>query len=53
MTSAVSTTTGPRPLSQGLIRKTEADYPSVVMRLLTKMRLDGELPFSWIADNTR
>ena len=28
-------------------------YRGVVVRLLTKMRLDGELPWSWITDGTR
>jgi hypothetical protein len=36
-----------------LIHKTEAEYNSVVVRLLTQMRRDGSLPYEWIADNTR
>jgi hypothetical protein len=36
-----------------LIEKTERDYNDVVVRLLTKLRLDGELPWQWIADSTR
>ncbi len=37
----------------GVIDKSEAEYKSTVVRLLTSMRLDGTLPFGWIADNTR
>jgi hypothetical protein len=33
--------------------KTEAEYKGTVVRLLTEMRLDGTIPFGWIADNTR
>lgn len=40
-------------VSQGLIEKTEAEYGNSIGRLLTEMRLDGDLPFDWIADNTR
>lgn len=39
--------------SLGLIPKTEKAYKSLVVRLATQMRLNGELPFEWIADNTR
>lgn len=39
--------------SRGLIDKTEAEYKNVVCRLLALMRLEGELPFDWIADGTR
>lgn len=39
--------------TRGLVPKTEAAYKNVVCRLLTKMRLEGELPFDWIADGTR
>jgi hypothetical protein len=37
----------------GLIGKTEAEYQNVVGRLLLEMRRAGELPYSWISDNTR
>jgi hypothetical protein len=37
----------------GLIDKSERDYQKVVVRLLTKLRVDGELPWEWIADSTR
>jgi hypothetical protein len=40
-------------VSAGAISKTEADYKNIVVRLLGIMRREGELPFSWIADNTR
>jgi hypothetical protein len=40
-------------VSRGLIEKTEAAYKNTVVRLLTDMRLEGSLPFYWIADNTR
>jgi hypothetical protein len=36
-----------------LIQKTEAEYKQTVGRLLVEMRLDGEIPFGWVADNTR
>ena len=42
-----------RLVSQGMIAKTEGEYKSTVVRLLTAMRRSGELPFQWIADNTR
>lgn len=37
----------------GAIRKAEGEYNHTVTRLLTEMRLAGELPYDWIADNTR
>lgn len=37
---------------RGVVAKTEAGYDKVG-RLLKSMRLDGELPWSWIDDNTR
>ncbi|MDP8931106.1 MAG: hypothetical protein M3O70_21665 [Actinomycetota bacterium] len=37
----------------GVVAKTEAEYKGTVVRLLTEMRRSGELPFGWIADNTR
>ena len=39
--------------NRGLIDKTEAEYKQTVIRLLGTMRLDGDLPFAWIADNSR
>jgi hypothetical protein len=38
--------------ARGIIAKTEGEYKTVV-RLLTAMRRAGEIPFGWIADNTR
>lgn len=42
-----------RMVGTGLIGKTETEYKATVNRLLTKMRLSGQIPFGWIADNTR
>lgn len=42
-----------RLVSAGVIRKSETEYKSTVVRLLTEMRRAKEVPFSWIADNTR
>jgi len=42
-----------RLVSLGIIDKTEAQYKNTVVRLLSKMRLAGVIPFHWIADNTR
>jgi len=40
-------------VSRGVIPKTEADYKTTVVRLLTEMTREEEIPFGWIADNTR
>ena len=42
-----------RLVSQGAIFKTEGEYKQTVLRLLKDMRKRREIPFSWIADNTR
>ena len=42
-----------RAVSRGLVEKKESEYKGTVGRLLTEMRLDGTLPFHWLADNTR
>jgi hypothetical protein len=42
-----------RLISEGLIAKTEGEYKGTVCRLLAQMRLEGEMPFRWIADNSR
>jgi hypothetical protein len=42
-----------RLVSLGVIAKTEGEYKSTVVRLLTEMRRNDEIPFEWIADNTR
>lgn len=39
--------------SLGVIAKTEGEYKSTVVRLLTEMRRARYVPFGWIADNTR
>jgi hypothetical protein len=38
---------------RGVIAKAEIEYQRTTVRLLTDMREAGELPFEWIADNTR
>ena len=40
-------------VTSSTISKTETSYKNIVVRLLGLMRRDGDLPFSWIADNTR
>jgi hypothetical protein len=42
-----------RLVSSGVIQKTEGEYKATVVRLLTAMRREGDIPFGWIADNTR
>lgn len=42
-----------RLVAAGAIEKTEAEYNGTVCRLLTEMRLAGDIPFDWIADSTR
>lgn len=42
-----------RLVSEGVIPKTEAEYKQTVCRLLGIMRKRDELPYDWIADNTR
>ncbi|MCH9000581.1 MAG: hypothetical protein IID48_20275 [Proteobacteria bacterium] len=42
-----------RLVSLGVIDKTEAEYKTTVCRLLADMRRKGDIPYSWIADNTR
>jgi hypothetical protein len=37
----------------GCIKKNETEYKRTIMRLLVDMRESGEVPFDWIADNTR
>jgi hypothetical protein len=38
---------------RGLIKKLEIEYQRTVIRLLGDMREAGDIPFGWIADNTR
>lgn len=40
-------------VSRGVIEKSEAQYHQTVGRLLTQLRVEGLLPFEWIADTTR
>ena len=42
-----------RLVSNGVIAKTEGEYKSTVVRLLATMRRAGDIPYGWIADNTR
>ena len=39
--------------TQGLIEKTEREYKTTICRLMKEMRLQGDLPFLWVADNSR
>jgi hypothetical protein len=38
---------------RGAIRKEETEYHRTVIRLLVDMREAGDIPFDWLADNTR
>src|SRR5262245_10917438 len=38
---------------RGVIEKTEEQYQGTVIRLLTEMRMDGTVPFTWIVDESR
>ncbi|MFM9073300.1 MAG: hypothetical protein ACKOOC_07865 [Cyanobium sp.] len=38
---------------QGLIDKSETEYKQTVGRLAKEMRLEGDLPWHWLVDNTR
>src|SRR5262245_2430442 len=40
-------------VARGVIEKTEEEYQRTVIRLMTEMRLSGELPFSYVVDETR
>jgi hypothetical protein len=42
-----------RMVGDGVVGKTEAEYKGTVCRLLTLMRREGLIPYSWLADNTR
>jgi hypothetical protein len=42
-----------RLVGRRAVPKTEAAYQGIVVRLLTRMRLDGAIPFTWITDGTR
>jgi hypothetical protein len=38
---------------RGMLEKTEQQYQGTVIRLLTDMRMDGSIHFSWIVDESR
>ncbi|GJE14442.1 hypothetical protein FOHLNKBM_5517 [Methylobacterium longum] len=40
-------------VNRDVIEKSEAEYQQTVVRLLTSMRVSGELPFEWIVDHSR
>jgi hypothetical protein len=40
-------------VSTGVVEKTEAEYRGTVCRLMADMRRADELPWGWVADNTR
>src|SRR4029077_12412774 len=40
-------------VARGVIEKTEKEYQSTVIRLLSEMRLAGRIPWSWIIDESR
>src|SRR5262249_6907670 len=40
-------------VATGLIDKTEKEYKNAVQRVLLQLRRDGEVPYGWVADNTR
>jgi hypothetical protein len=40
-------------VTRGIIDKTEDEYQSTVIRLMSEMRLDGSLPFRWVVDESR
>ena len=40
-------------VSRGVIEKTEAQYQGTVIRLMTEMRLTGDLPYDWVVDESR
>jgi hypothetical protein len=40
-------------VAHGVIEKTEEQYQGTVIRLMTEMRLDGSLPYSWVVDESR
>jgi len=42
-----------RLVSKGVLDKTEGEYKATLVRLLSSMRRNGEVPFYWLADNTR
>ncbi len=40
-------------VSRGVIEKSEAQYHGTVIRLMTDMRMSGDLPWDWVVDESR
>lgn len=40
-------------VSRGVVEKTERQYQKTVIRLMTEMRLSGDLPYEWVVDMSR
>ena len=40
-------------VARNVIEKSEAQYQGTVIRLMTEMRLAGDLPFDWVVDESR
>ena len=40
-------------VARGAIEKSEEQYQGTVIRLMTTMRISGDLPFSWVVDESR
>src|SRR5215472_9164291 len=40
-------------VARGVIKKTEGEYKRTVIRLLSEMRLDDQIPWDWIVDESR
>jgi hypothetical protein len=40
-------------VTRGVIEKTEDEYQRTIIRLLTDMRLEGDIPFNYIVDESR
>ena len=40
-------------VTRGAVEKTEGEYSRTVVRLLSEMRLDGQISWDWITDESR
>jgi hypothetical protein len=40
-------------VARGVVEKTEQQYQNTVIRLMTEMRLSGDLPYDWVVDESR
>ena len=40
-------------VTKGAVEKTEGEYQRTVIRLLSEMRLDSQIPWEWIIDESR